>query len=122
MSAKLTRPIVYGCMRSLPSAGTWETMRHHLVTTLCEGAGREASPTAAVIDAQGVRATESGGPRGYDAAKTIHGRKRHVAVDGQGLLPGVLAHVASVQDADGISNLLRRIRHYVAATPSALSQ
>jgi hypothetical protein len=43
-------------------------------------AGRDASPTAAIIDTQSVKITESGGPRGWDAAKRLKGRKRHVAV------------------------------------------
>src|SRR3954447_13607220 len=49
-----------------------------------------------------------GGPRGYDAAKKVKGRKRHVAVDTGGLLLGVIVHAADVQDADGAVDLLRR--------------
>ena len=111
-------PTVYGYMRAFLSAGTWETMRHHLVMTLREGMGREPSPTAAIveprgspdIDTQSVKTTESGGPRGYEAAKKVNGRKRHIAVDTQGLLLGVFVHVASIQDADGAGDLLRRIK------------
>src|SRR4051794_26309563 len=50
------------------------------------------------------------GPRGYDAAKKVWGRKRHVAVDTAGLLLGVAVHAADVQDADGVGDLLRRLK------------
>ena len=85
-------------------------MRHYLVAMLREGAGREASPTAAIIDTQSVKTTESGGPRGRDAAKRLKGRKRHVAVDTDGLLLGVLVHAADIQDADGLGDLLKRLK------------
>ena len=47
-----------------------------------------ANPTGAIIDSQSVKTTEGGGPRGYDAAKKINGRKRHALVDmdGRGLV------------------------------------
>jgi putative transposase len=51
-----------------------------------------------------------GGPRGYDAAKKVKGRKRHVAVDSQGLLLGVIVHAANVQDADSTWDLLKTIK------------
>src|SRR3954453_13078570 len=50
-----------------------------------------------------------GGPRGYDAAKKVKGRKRHVAVDTGGLLLGVIVHAADVQDEDGAADRLRRV-------------
>ena len=108
--AFLPWPTVYGYFRAFLSAGVWDSMRHHLVVMLREGAGREPSPTAAIIDSQSVKTTESGGPRGYDAAKKVRGRKRHIAVDTQGLLLGVVVHAASIQDADGADGLLRRVK------------
>jgi len=101
---------IYGYMRAFLRDGVWESIRHHIVVMLREGAGREPSPTAAILDTQSVKTTESGGPRGYDAAKKVKGRKRHVAVDTQGLLLGVLVHAASIQDADSAGDLLRRIK------------
>src|SRR6476469_5054107 len=83
---------------------------HHFVVMLREGAGREASPTAAIIDTQSVKTTESGGPRGWDGAKRLKGRKRHVAVDTDGLLLGILVHAADIQDADGLGDLLKRLK------------
>ena len=77
---------------------------------LREGTGREASPTAAVVDTQSVKTTESGGPRGWDAAKRLKGRKRQVAVDTDGLLLGVVVHAANIQDADSLGGLLQRVK------------
>jgi transposase len=51
---------VYGYMRAFQRAGVWETMRHHLLVMLREQEGREASPTAAIIDTQSVKTTEKG--------------------------------------------------------------
>ena len=101
---------VYGTMRLFLRDGVWENMRHQFVIMLREGEGREPSPTATVLDTQSVKTTESGGPRGWDAAKKVKGRKRHIAVDTQGLLLGVIVHAASIQDADSAGDLLRRLK------------
>src|SRR5689334_7525748 len=101
---------VYGYMRAFLRDGVWESIRHHFVVMLREGAGREASPTAAIIDTQSVKTTESGGPSGWDAAKRLKGRKRHIAVDTDGLLLGILVHAADIQDADGLGDLLKRLK------------
>ena len=54
--------MTYGYFRTFLNAGVWETIRHDLVMTLRESEGREASPTAAIIDTQSVKTTEKGGP------------------------------------------------------------
>ncbi len=51
---------VYGYFRAFLATGVWESMRHHLAVMLREREGREASPTAAIIDTQSVKATEKG--------------------------------------------------------------
>jgi transposase len=53
-----------------------------------------------------VKTTGIGGERGYDGAKKIKGRKRHVLVDTQGLMLKVKVHPANVMDRDGVVLLL----------------
>ena len=69
-------PTVYGYMRAFLRGGVWESMRHQFVVMLREGVGREASPTAAIVDTRSAKTTESGGPRGWDAAKRLSARSR----------------------------------------------
>jgi transposase len=85
--------------------GTLERLHHALYVQCREQAGRQASPTGAIIDSQSVKSAEKGGraidPAGYDPGKKIKGKKRHLLVDTQGLVLQVIVHAADIQDRDG---------------------
>ncbi len=73
-------------------------------------AGREASPTAAIIDSQSVKSAKKGGasidPNGYDAGKRIKGKKCHVLVEIRGLMLRAIVHAADIQDRNGAGLLI----------------
>jgi putative transposase len=62
-----------------------------------------------LIDSQSAKTTESGGLRGFDAAKKIKGRMRHIVTDTLGHLVGLVVHPADIQDRDGGSLALASI-------------
>jgi transposase len=92
--------------------GSLDALHDALRSAVREAEGREAQPSAAIIDAQSVKGADTvpAATRGYDAGKKVNGRKRHVVVDTIGLLLIVLVTTASVQDRDGARPVLDAVR------------
>lgn len=88
----------------------WLRINLALVRRARQALGRNPVPTAGVIDSQSAKTTESGGPRGFDAAKRVRGRKRHMVTDTQGFPLAVLVHAANIQDNHGAVPLLESLR------------
>ena len=101
---------VQGYFYTWRDTGRWHRIVRALVRRARRKLGRKPTPTAAVIDSQSASTTQAGGPRGFDPGKRVHGRKRHIVTDTNGLLLGVHVHPANVQDVHGAVPLLERVR------------
>lgn len=97
---------VYGYFWRWCKAGLWERIHRALRALVRAQAGKTPEPTAAVMDSQTVKTGDSDGEAGYDGAKKVRGRKRHVLVDTLGLILWVLITPANESDRDMACPLL----------------
>lgn len=102
---------VYDWFRKWRIDGTWGRLNAELRERLRCQLGRDTNPSAGIVDSQSVKTTGAGGQeRGFDPAKKVDGRKRHLLVDTQGLVLKARVHSAEVPDQDGIRLLLEQVR------------
>ncbi|MGW5301608.1 IS5 family transposase [Rhodococcus aetherivorans] len=103
---------VYAIFTRWVRAGVWHRIHDALRDRVRVHDGRHPLPTAAIIDSQSVQGSDTvpGSSRGFDAGKKTNGRKRHIAVDANGLLLAVVVTMAGIQDRDAAFRLLTALR------------
>ena len=108
---------VYQQMRRWMAAGVFEEIVHDLRSILRMCAGREAEPTAAVLDGRTLQSTpESGARAGYDGHKRKKGSKVHMAVDTLGHLLALRVTAANEQEREQVAELAEEVQQATAQT------
>lgn len=99
---------VYAFFQRWSQRGLPRRLTDRLRSRLRIRAGREAQPSAAIVDSQSVKAADTVGAasRGFDNGKKINGRKRHIAVDVEGFLLAVVVTAANIGDRMGAKLLV----------------
>lgn len=90
-------------------AGVFETINARLRTHIRVRVGRNPQPSAGIIDSQSVKIVANIGFSGFDGAKKVNGRKRHIVTDTLGLLLSVVVHEASLSDRESAYTVLAKV-------------
>lgn len=91
-------------------AGVFERINTRLRIKVRISAGRMPQPSAGIIDSQSVKIPANIGYSGFDGAKKVNGRKRHIVTDTMGLLLTVVVHEASLSDRESAYSVLAKVR------------
>jgi transposase len=109
--------VVYDQTQRWLKAGVFESMVHDLRTLLRMAEGRNADPSAAILDSRTLQSTpESGGRAGYDGAKRKKGNKVHLMVDTLGHLLALRVTAANEQDRAQVGALTERVQAVTGQT------
>ena len=101
---------VYQYFVQWESQGVFERINTRLRKQIRIDAGRNPEPSAGIIDSQSVKIPANIGYSGFDGAKKINGRKRHIVTDTLGLLLAVVVHEASLSDRESAQTVLTEVR------------
>lgn len=96
---------IYGWFRRWIAKGLFEALMRVLARRQRQRCGRRPDPRLALIDTQSVKCIGVRGPRGYDGAKKLVGRKRVALVDAEGHVLALAVVPANVQDRDTLPAL-----------------
>src|SRR5579862_6827540 len=94
------------------AAGCFEALVDDLRVLLRQAQGRNAQPTAVILDGRTLQSTpESGGRAGYDGHKRKKGSKVHIAVDTLGYLLALLVTPANEQERAQVEELTQAVQN-----------
>jgi len=106
-------PAVYQQTQRWLAAGCFEALIDDLRVVMRLAPGREAEPSAAIMDSRTLHSTPESGERdGYDGAKRKKGSKVHIAVDTLGNLLALHVTSASAQDRGEVETMARTIQAF----------